>query len=397
MQKKILGVFFTAHVSLDIWQKAGLFDREKRIYEDLLMQDFARIFWFTYGKDDRKIAKTLQNEGRLSGKIVVIPKPACLPARTGSLMYSILLPIIRGRLLNQCAVYKTNQIIGSWTAVLCKGLFRKKLVVRCGYLYSLFNRYKKNTVKYWFGTFIEALAFRCADRVVVSAEYDKRHVQKKYSTKKVEIIPNYVDTSRFAPNKSVPRKDMLFVGRLDYQKNVMNLIKAIAKTSYRLDIYGEGELEIQAKKRIHDLHLTDRITIQGPVRHALLPEIYNAYELFVLPSFYEGMPKVLLEAMSCGVCCLGTDVPGIKEVIEHRTNGLLVGTGEAALRRGVTFLMENDSLRKEYGLRARETILERYSYTHALQKERTILHEVIAGGRSCATGSSSSAFEANQG
>jgi glycosyltransferase involved in cell wall biosynthesis len=386
-------MFFTAHISLDIWRKTGLFDREKRIYEDLLLQDFTRIYWFTYGINDGKIAETLQDAGRLSRNIVVIPKPALLPTRAGSLIYSILLPILRWRSLNRCTLYKTNQLIGSWTAVLSKGLLRKKLVVRCGYLYSLFNKYKKNRAKYGIGTLIEALAFRFADRIVVAAAYDKGYVQKKYSVKKVEVLPNYVDTSKFAPRKTAHRNDILFIGRLDDQKNILNFIKAIAKTPYGLNIYGKGERSAQARKLIHDLHLADRVTIQDPVRHSVLPDIYNTHKLFVLPSFYEGMPKVLLEAMSCGMCCLGTDVPGIKEVIEHETNGMLVGTGEDSLRRGMVFLMENERLRREYGLRARETILRRYSYTRALQEERRVLREIMTGGSTSEMHSSSSNFD----
>ena len=55
-----------------------------------------------------------------------------------------------------------------------------------------------------------------------------------------------------------------------------------------------------------------------------LVNIYNSYKYYILPSFFEGMPKTLLEAMACGCICIGTDVNGINEVIRDKFNGILI-------------------------------------------------------------------------
>ena len=99
------------------------------------------------------------------------------------------------------------------------------------------------------------------------------------------------------------------------------MIDAISETKYELDIYGKGnlkdELILYAKKK------RSSVFFKGVVKNSDLPVILNRYKFYILPSFYEGMPKTLLEAMSCGCACIGTNVEGVSEVISHGSTGFL--------------------------------------------------------------------------
>src|SRR3546814_20581124 len=93
---------------------------------------------------------------------------------------------------------------------------------------------------------------------------------------------------------------------------------------------GDGDLRATAEREAARRGVKARL--HGNLPHQNLPEMINAGRIFVLPSSYEGHPKTLLEAMACGPAVIGTDVPGIREVIDDDRPGLLC-TPTAAARR----------------------------------------------------------------
>jgi len=188
--------------------------------------------------------------------------------------------------------------------------------VRSGYLRKGYYRFQKkwHAWLYWFA---EKIAYRFADQGAVSSEKDKVYLHKKYGIKheKISIITNFVNTKSFFPAVNFPEeKKILYVGRLNQHKNLRNLIEAISHTDFCLDIYGEGDQlsNLEAWSRVCQAN----VSFQGPVPNEKLPEIYRSYPIFILPSLYEGVPKVLLEAMACGLVCVGTNVDGISDIIQ---------------------------------------------------------------------------------
>ena len=88
--------------------------------------------------------------------------------------------------------------------------------------------------------------------------------------------------------------------------------------------------------------------------------LYAAADLFVLPSFFEGQPLALLQAMSAGCCCLASDIAGHRDLIEPRRNGLLHPAGDAeALASQMAECLANPALREELGSAARRTVAGR--------------------------------------
>lgn len=321
----VLGLFFTRGVSLKLWVETGLYDREKLIYEEhLKLGNLKKVYWFTYGKDDAELSKKLKKENRLHPDIEVYRMPSIFSIpKIGSWIYSFVLIFVHRNKLKECDILKTNQMDGSWSAVYAKKLYGKPLIVRTGWTFTQLLKSKKGSfVKIKLYELIERYAYKHANKKVVSSKNNKEYLEKSYQLRDVEVLPNYVDNTRFY-NKNLKRykNRFIFVGRLNEEKNLFNLIEAISKTEYELDIYGQGEL----KKELKDfaLKLGAKVNFRGTVSNAELVNIYNSYYYYILPSYFEGMPKTLLEAMACGCVCVGTDVNGISEVIKDNYNGFL--------------------------------------------------------------------------
>jgi glycosyltransferase involved in cell wall biosynthesis len=331
-----LALFFTRGISLKTWIDTGLFDREKQLYEEHLRRGHLRkVYWLTYGTDDTGIASELKAAGRLHPDVMVIPMARFFSGKWGCLLYSFLMPLLHRRWLKSADIFKTNQMDGSWTAVLAKWLHRKPLVVRTGYTWSLLKKkhdvanYKQKLIG-----LIEHFAYNNATIVVVTSERQAHYISERYSVpeENIQVIPNYINTQLFTPLESVEKYSdrLVFVGRLHEEKNLFNLIEAAAQTDMTLDIYGQGHLKQALEQKAAQVNV--QVKFMGVVPNYELPAVLNRYRYYILPSLHEGMPKTLLEAMACGLICIGTNVDGINQIIEDGVSGYIAkGTTPQAL------------------------------------------------------------------
>ncbi len=383
MKKIQLGLFFTRNVSLKYWYESGLLDREKLIYEKLLSKNMFKIYWFTYGTGDYELAEILKVNNVLPKELVVCQMPKCLayvPYR--SWVYSLIIPFVHSKILSDIDVYKTNQIDGSWAAVLSKILYRKKLLLRTGYtLTQLENTLKRYSyLKRKLYGLMEVIGYKYCDSSIVSSKHNKEYIITRYhiDETRVNVIQNYVDTDLFYPlylNKYDDR--VVYVGRLSKEKNLFNLIEAIKILNLGLDVYGDGVLS--DKLGDFSKKINANVNFYGCVRNSELPAIYNNYKYYILPSLNEGMPKSLLEAMACGLICVGTNVTGINEVIEDGKNGILAsGTDVISL---CSAIKNGFSISTNVAKHARAYVVNNHSLNSVLKKERKILHAL--GNQGC--------------
>ena len=159
-------------------------------------------------------------------------------------------------------------------------------------------------------------------------------------------------------------------------KNIDLLIRACKSSSTGLDIIGEGELEKDLRSLTKELQAD--INFLGQVPNQELPQIMNSYLGFVLCSHKEGCPKVLLEAMSCGLPCIGTRVPGIQNFIDHGLNGLLCEENETDLAKCIQRIVRDEELRLHIGKGAREYILKNCSIDSIVDKEYALYKEMCS-------------------
>jgi glycosyltransferase involved in cell wall biosynthesis len=145
---------------------------------------------------------------------------------------------------------------------------------------------------------------------------------------KLIYIPNGVDLKHFYNNKAKHRYSkairLLSVGRLVEIKGYRYLLEALSylKSKYpqlKLDIFGNGPLKDQLIRLARQLAVHDIVKFRSPVSYEEMPEIYNEYDYFVMPSVSEGLPLSLLEAIASKLPIIATDIPGINEVVGRDT------------------------------------------------------------------------------
>lgn len=150
---------------------------------------------------------------------------------------------------------------------------------------------------------------------------------RKFTGVKSITIPNPAQFKQVLRNGcNSDFKRFIAVGRLDSQKGFQDIIKIFAlvkSNNWRLDIYGSGEQLNSLLDLISLYNLNNNIFINEPVKE--IEKKYSEADCFILSSFYEGMPMVMLEAMSLGLPCIAFDCDsGPSQLIENNVNGFLI-------------------------------------------------------------------------
>ena len=149
--------------------------------------------------------------------------------------------------------------------------------------------------------------------------------------KEIHVIGNGVDTNLFLPDPEITRDQttILYTGRLDGRKGVADLILSASEVCKKFPeakfiLTGKGPNRDYLEKLIRKRGLQKNVMFTGYVTKNRLIKLYQSSTLYVLPSYYEGLPTTLLEAMSCGLPSIATDVAGSSEVIINNQTGILV-------------------------------------------------------------------------
>ena len=377
---------FTFDKSLTLWDNLGIIERELSLYKRLTTKGVTFKF-LTYG--DKKDL----NYSQFLDKIEIIPVKNLIKSKFFIIKFlkSFFLPIKLKKKIIDIDIIKTNQIMGSWTVFLAKLLYKKKLVVRAGYpwfgnyISSSYiykdKRYLRYLLNYIYIFILEFITYKLADFIIISNEFDKDYIIKtfKLNSKKkiIKVITNYVDTNLFKPvNMEIKDKHILWVGRIDKVKNLFNLLKAFKiLDKFTLDLIGNGPYISKLKKIRKKLDIN--VNFLGLIPNDQLPYFLNKYQIFILPSYFEGNPKVLLEAMSCGIACIGTNVKGINNIIKHEENGYLCETDSKSISQSILRVYTDIQLRKRIGENARDYILKNCSLESVAEQELSLYKELL--------------------
>lgn len=205
----------------------------------------------------------------------------------------------------------------------------------------------------------------------------------------VEALSNGVDLSQFSPEKpkaevlkryglsSTKTKRVLYVGRVDPEKSISNVLVAFSKALKKVPdaefvIVGDGIDLVNLKQKAEELQILDSVKFLGRVMPPDLIEIYRSGSLFATASETETQGIVLIEAAACGLPLVAVDAGAVRELCQHKRNGELCQPGDIdGIAKALVKILSDDELRKKY---AKESI--EVSKIHDLKRTLSRFEEI---------------------
>ena len=362
-------VLFTFEMSLQKWKDAGILAREIGLYHHLVDSGVTTEF-LTYGRaTDRPYERALEPTFRFHRAFKNGLSNPWL-----RFFASWFIPIGHWRAVRRVDLVKTNQMWGAWVGLVSKILLGKKWILRCGFEHHRFLQTSKAKRREKVFSYIFSwVAYRVADVVVWSTEAERtwamRHFSLRAADYRLRIVPNYVDTDLFTRQTlDLKSRRVLTVARLDPQKNLDCLIRALASKNLELDVVGDGPLYGELAELAHSVEVP--VNFLGRVPNEQLPDLMRRARMFILVSHYEGNPKALLEAMACGIPVIGSDVSGTRDVVRHEVTGLLTGPDPGSIGEAIDRLLDDHELSHRLGQAAAQFVRKHYSLDVVAARER---------------------------
>lgn len=222
---------------------------------------------------------------------------------------------------------------------------------------------------------------RKAARVVVLTPRWRDEVRKIEPTARIAILGNPVPVSLSVRPFQRPARSVLFLGWLHRDKGVFDLMHAIPDVLRSVPeatfvLAGSGDVDAMMTLA-RSLRIEHALRWPGWVDGAEKDQLLRSADVFVLPSYYEGLPLGVLEAMACGIPVIATSVGGVPDVIEDRINGLLVDPGQpAALARAIVTMLTDDALRARLREAAHRDVRKRFSAETVIEELESLYREL---------------------
>lgn len=220
-----------------------------------------------------------------------------------------------------------------------------------------------------------------ADCVICLSEYEREAARRLGLGKRVELIPNGVDTTLFQPGQKDPYQ-ITWVGRMVPEKGLKYLMKAMSQVTKefpqaKLSLVGDGPLSPQIKASAKSLALDSNCIFWGKMNRTEVAEILAKSSIFVFPSLSEGMPKAVLEAMACGNAIVASDIPFTRDLIENGKEGLLVSPRDSVgLANGITSCLDDKNLRRDLQDCARAKVMQNYDGALVIERHYALFQEL---------------------
>jgi teichuronic acid biosynthesis glycosyltransferase TuaC len=228
--------------------------------------------------------------------------------------------------------------------------------------------------------------FRSSSRVVCVSEHVREQVVAGASGLRTSVVYNGADPDLFSPGNAAETGvlSIVTVGNLIPIKGHATLLQAAAAVSGScpglvLEVVGDGLERDRLTCLARDLGIHNRVRFHGRLPRRDVARLLKTCALFALPSRFEGLGCVYLEAMSSGKVAIGCRGQGIEEVIRQGHNGWLVGPDNVnELVAALTTLLGNPMLREYIGDQGRQTILSGFTLAHHAERLRLIYQECCA-------------------
>ena len=247
----------------------------------------------------------------------------------------------------------------------------------------------------------ERMLWSSADRLLVVSNAVKEDVTKFYGLDpaRIRVVYNGVDSELFSPGQGAQlpaqmkglegKRIILFVGHFGLRKGIFFVIRAMKKVREEFpDAHlvciggtpawlGQKDYRQMLQSEAQRNGVEEGVTLLDAVKNIELVEFYRHSEVFVLPTYYEAFPKVVVEAMACGMPVVATRTGGIPELVAEGQTGFLVPFGSpGTIAERLILLLEDEGLRAAMGKRGREAVESRFTWHAVAERVRKVYDEL---------------------
>lgn len=239
-----------------------------------------------------------------------------------------------------------------------------------------------NTFKGLYYRFFDWITIRFSNEVIAVS----KETQRFYKSSSIKILSNGVNIEKYTRSENLREKIrldlgikdeivLIFVGRISFDKGIYELLYAIKKISetgqnkMKLCLVGSilPDEETKLNAKISQLEIKDKIIFCGQQDNVV--PYYCAADIFVLPSYHEGLPMALLEAMSTGLPVIVSKVGGMAEIVKEVSTGLFVIPKDIdSLEEKINWCLDNPEGLKNIGENARRSVIKDYSLNQMCDK-----------------------------
>lgn len=266
-------------------------------------------------------------------------------------------------------------------------IIRPKLVTT---VHGLISRETKSTKWYdlntrlhrLFSSRVEQKLIEASGQCVAVSEDLKSDLNHRFNQTKLNVIPNGVRLpSREAGHLALGASRFLFVGRLHPVKGLIPLITTLANAPAHicLDIIGDGPQYATLKRLISKNRLGNRVRLLGGHSNESVYRTLPFYQALVLPSYYETQGIVLIEANAQAVPVIASDIPAIRETVEHGSNGLLCDPNQpASFIEAMKYYADQPAIAQRMGLAGKERVINRYSWESIVNQTVSVYQKMAS-------------------
>jgi len=258
-------------------------------------------------------------------------------------------------------------------------LLRKKVIIIMGGLDLL-----PNQCLYVIPRCMKKINMKLCDNIILySPILIKKWNLQEYFDKILIAHRHVLDFKNFnITNRLRERNDIIgYFGRLSGEKGALNFVQAISLISKRRNnlkfvIGGEGPLQNEIKRFLVNNSLNKNLDLIGWIPHEELPRYLNQLKLLVLPSYSEGLPNIMLEAMACGTPVLATPVGAVPDVIvDGKTGFIMEKNSPECIAENVVRALEHPGLEEIAGA-GRRLVEENFTFERVVKRWKEVLDEI---------------------
>jgi len=221
-----------------------------------------------------------------------------------------------------------------------------------------------------------------SDGLTTVSEYLKERTMTEFNiSKEIKVIPNFVDPQKFRRlEKDQEQKIVCHSSNFRPLKRIPDIIKAFRIVSREINctllLIGDGPERPKAEKLAKNLGISNRVHFLGNVKN--VHEILGKSDLFLLPSEDESFGLAALEAMSCEVPVVASNIGGLKELITHGVDGYLIKVGDVeALAEYSLKTLQDLRLQEEFGKKAKQKVLKEYTPDKIVPRYENLYNEIL--------------------